>query len=143
MKRLLFAFAIVLSLFTVACGKNETKAEQAELEAVIQHNLKAMNDEDLEAYMSDIYIGADPTLVTSTRALMEAAFEEFDLSNKIISFKVISCDGDNAVVEVVQETKKIKGPAFQDNRTTVEHTMKKTADGWKLFKTKLKKAEML
>ena len=137
MKRLLFAFAVVLSAFTVACGKTN-----AELKAVVMKDMKAMQDEDIEAAMSGLAT-TDPAELAAARATYEALFEAYDITYKLIGFKVISCEGDDAVVEVVQEAQVVKPVTGPVTRTTVETKMKKTASGWKQAGTTIKNAEAL
>ena len=128
MKRLLFIFAILLSVFTVACGNSKTKAE---IKAMLLTQLKAFENEDIDAAM-DTLAETDPVKLAAARETYEDMFEKVDVSYKLVSFKVISVDGDDAVIKSTIETRKIGGPApFQDNRTTTQSRMKKTASGWK------------
>ena len=156
MKRLLFAFVIAMSAFIVGCRKDDSpvsedssvskakidKKTEAELRALVEADMKALENEDVEAAMKN-YATEDAAQLAATRATLKALFEEYDLSYRLIDFKVISCDGKNAVVEVVQETRKIRGPKFQNNRTTVETRLKKTSSGWKQVSSKIKKVEFI
>ena len=133
---------------------------EAELRSVIERNLKGLQEENLELALRDI----DDSLKENTRYKMMVRFKFYDLSYKLLSFKVISIKKDTADVEVVQETKKIKGLAFvtpcvntesgalmykyqeypyQDNVATVVHTLKKRFDGWKIVDTKIKETKYL
>ena len=128
MKRLLFIFAVLLSVFTVACGNSKTKAE---IKAMLLTQLKAFENEDIDAVM-DTVAETDPVKRAAARKTYEDLFEKVDVSYKLVRFKVLSSDGDNAVIETVIESRKIGGAApFQDNRATTQSRMKKTASGWK------------
>jgi competence protein ComGC len=51
--------------------------------------------------------------------------------------KLIEEKGNEAKVEFVQITTKIKGPEFKNNQTTGIHTLKKDGDSWKIFSTEV------
>ena len=128
MKHLLFICAVLISVFTVACVDSKTKAE---IKAVLLEQITALEKEDIDAVMNTM-AETDPVKRAAARQTYEDLFEKFDVSYKLVSFKVISVDGDDAVIKSTIETRKIGGAApFQDNRTTTQSRMKKTASGWK------------
>ena len=132
---LLFIFSFC-TLCMAGCG-NSTEAE---LKKIVQRNLNAMQEEDLETALMDIDDG--PAKETNREAL-KAIFDQYDISYKLVSFKVLSVSDDTAEVEVVQETKKIRGPAFRNNVGTVVHTFKKRPSGWKFVSSEIKSAKFL
>ncbi|MNY48158.1 hypothetical protein D3C86_1834680 [compost metagenome] len=70
------------------------------------------------------------------KVIASQIFQAYDLQTVIESSKIIVYTGDEAVLYSVQTTKKLKGPQFQDNRTTMVTTLKKSADGkWKLVQS--------
>jgi|GEM_PF-355089 len=88
---------------------------ERELKAVLLRNLKGMQDKNLELALADIDEGP---LKENNKQMLQKIFEMYDLSYKVLDFKVISADKDTAVIEVTQETRKINGPAFGDNVST-------------------------
>lgn len=139
MKHSLFILLVICSsFFMTGCNKFDRKTE-SELNDVIQRNLKASQDENIEMALMDI----DDPMKEQTKALLETLFEQYDLSYKIIKIKILSCDEETAEVEVVQETRKIKGPDFNDNVCTTIHTLKKRPTGWKFVASKIKSFEAL
>lgn len=110
--------------------------EEAAIRACIEKNIQASQDKDLDAFWET----CKPTsalVKKQTEALMKVAFEKFDLSYKLDSYKLISFDGDSATVEVVMTTKKIRGPEFKDNQTKCHHNLKKIDGKWYLVSSKL------
>lgn len=128
--------ACTFGLLLTGCGNNE----EAELKSVIERNLKGCQEENLEMALMDI---DDGPAKENTRMVLKKLFETYDLSYKLVSFKVISCDQNTATVEVVQETRKISGPAFQDNAATAIHTLQKRPSGWKIVSSAIKEVKKL
>ena len=85
----------------------------------------------------------DDNLKEATKKIDTIIFSQYDLSYTLLDFKVISVKNDTAIIEIRQETKKIKGPAFRDNIITAVHTLKKRPNGWKIADTQIKKTEFL
>ena len=102
--------------------------DELELERTVRRNVEASEKKDIENVLKDV----DPPLREATGKMLKALFDKYDLSFKIESCRVLSLTADTAQVEVVMVTRKLKGPAFRDNRSTALHTLKKRSDGWKL-----------
>ena len=131
---------------TVNTTKNTTKnTEEADIESkllsVIEYNLIALQEENLTDYLSTLSV-TNEELSKNTKAL-KSIFSTYDLEYSIESMKVLSKSNSNAQVEVVQVTKKISGPAFNDNRTTAVHHLRLVNGDWKIFKTDLVNVEYL
>lgn len=103
-------------------------------------NLKGLQEKDIEMAMQDIDEGP---LKENTRKMTQMLFDRFDLTCKVLDFKVVSADNDTAVIEVTMETRKVRGPAFNDHVGTAVHTLKKRPSGWKLAGSKIKSIKML
>jgi hypothetical protein len=56
-------------------------------------------------------------------------FDHFDLKYTVEKTNIVDYTGTEAVVYIVQTTKKISGPKFQDSRFSVVATFKKTDTG--------------
>ena len=114
-------------------------AEERELEKTILRNVEASARKDIETVLKDV----DPPLREATREVLEDLFKKYDLSFRIERCRVKALAADTAQVEVVMVTKKVKGPAFRDNRSITLHTLKKRSDGWKLAGQEIKKISEL
>ncbi|WP_379135509.1 copper amine oxidase N-terminal domain-containing protein [Paenibacillus sp. sgz500958] len=118
------------------------KADEEGIMAVLQANLKYSNEENMDGVLSTID-AASPAFAQSKEAYGQI-FKVYDLLFAFESTKIISYSENEAAVYVVQTTKKVKGPDFQDNRTTSVSTLKKTKDGkWVVEQTFLIKSEAL
>ena len=113
---------------------------ERELKAALLRNLKGMQEKNLELALMDVDEGP---IKENNKQMLQKIFELYDLSYKVLDFKVVSADKDTAVIEVTQETRKINGPAFNDNVATAVHTLKKGSSGWKFTGTKIKSVKML
>ena len=118
------------------------KAEEDAILAVIQAQVKSFNEENV----NDMLSTADSTspLFEQSKKAYNDIFSTYDLFSAIESTKIINYNENEAAVYTVQTTKKIKGPAFQDNRTVGVTMMKKTKEGkWVTTETYIIKTEKL
>jgi len=115
---------IVAVLLLLSCGK----VEQNEFTGVIQRNLDAMNNEDLAASMATIH--EESPLYDNTEDLTAQLFQMYDLSFKLGSCKVVSQTPEEVTLEAVQITKKVNGPQFQNNRSVIIHTLRRSNGIW-------------
>lgn len=107
---------------------NRTRANRRladTLRKIVIHNLNAMQNENMSEALYDI----DAPLRAGMEAQIREMFARYDLSYRLVSFELLSCDGTTARVKVVQDTRKRRGPAFTNNRGTFIHTFKKKT-GW-------------
>ncbi|MCH5586654.1 nuclear transport factor 2 family protein [Shimazuella sp. AN120528] len=140
-RRLSIVLILMLLFLSAACGKS---SEEAALKQTVEDNFQAMNDKDLTKYMSMLSKDADPNVITQTESTMKNAFENFDLHATLKRFKVISIDGDTAVIEVEQDTiNSNDNPQFKNNRIIAEHTLKKEDGQWKFKSTVIRSAKQI
>ena len=138
-KSLKAIFAIVIiSLSIIGCSSKE---EYSTPESVIEANAKYMTQENLDEVMNTIY--KDSPNYASTESMIKTLFDRYDLSYKINSMKVTEETQNEAQVQFVQETVKISGPEFKNNRVTGIHTVKKDGDSWKIYSTQIKDVKYL
>lgn len=138
-KRFSMVLAMMLLLLSVACTKS---SEEAALKQAVEDNFQAMNDKDLSKYMDMLSKESDPNVITQTENTMKYSFENFDLHASLKRFKVVSLEGDTAVVEVEQDTINQKDDLrFKNNRIIAEHTMKKEDNQWKFKSTVMRSAK--
>ncbi len=108
--------------------KDETTVEevQAEVEKVINDNLKFAEEEDIDAYMGTLskeYSG-NAEVTASTQVL----FDAYDIDYEVIDVKVVESSEEQVTVEVKQKaiaTKVEEGYTFQNHIATAVHTLVK------------------
>jgi hypothetical protein len=138
-KSLKVIFSIVLLfLLVLACSHKE---EYSTPESVIEANAKYMTEENMDEVMNTIY--KDSPNYASTESIIKSLFDRYDLSYKINSLKVTEETNNEAKVQFVQETVKISGPEFRNNRVTGIHNLKKDGDSWKIYSTEIKDVQYL
>jgi hypothetical protein len=107
------------------------KAEEDAITAVLQANMKYSTEENLEGVLSTMD-ATSPGFDQNKQVYMQM-FNMYDLSFTLDSSKIIYYTENEAAVYTVQTTKKLKGPAFQDNRSVMVSTLKKSKAGkWEL-----------
>ena len=119
----------------------DVDSEKAAIQSVVILNLKALNEEDIEAYMATI----DPSSpgFEITRSALLQSFSIYDLKYVMNKFDFVSISSNTAVVMVDQTTTKIRGPQFKNNRVVLIHNFNKSNEKWKMFSTEIKKIEYL
>ncbi len=136
-----YAYLLILSLlFINGCSSDGNSEEQA-VKDVIMKNTAAGNDEDVAAYVNTM--DKDNKNYDRLEDMMNTIFSTYDLNYQVKDLKVIELNDDEAKVQFVQVTKKVKGPTFRDNRIEGVHTLRKTDDGWKIYDTQIKKIDYL
>jgi hypothetical protein len=105
----------------------------AAVKQLMLNNLDSLNKKNLDAYMSTI----DPQspVYATTRQLMVQILASYDLKYTLESMDMIDKTDTTAKVRVVQTTKKVKGPAFRDNRIRMVDNLNKTSKGWLIYST--------
>ncbi len=141
MKKYLLLLLSILLVFTfVACDKEETSEEYATM-AAVQGNLDAMNEEDIDAYMS--FVNVDASLYDATEQQLIAMFDLYDIRVKATDMEVIDVEGDTAQVRVVQETTNENEQEFPGNKSTAVHTLIKVDGAWKIQSSVIESTEEL
>lgn len=101
------------------------------IKEIIEINLQYTQDENIEKTMSTMH-SQSPSYLPTKNVLPEV-FKNYDLRYKLISYKFIAYDGDLAYVRIKQTTKKISGPAFNNNELDAVQTFRQEAGQWKLW----------
>jgi tetratricopeptide (TPR) repeat protein len=118
-----------------------TKDPRGEILAVLKEHISAHNDEDVDRYMATLH--SDAPNYSATRRTLKEMYETFDLRATMKGVKVIEVKDDTARVAFVLTTRKLRGPAFQDNRVEGEFILKKEKGRWKLLNQKIDNVEYL
>lgn len=127
---------LLAGIFFSGCGRADRSAE---LKAVIERNMRGCQEKNLELVLATL----DESNHEITRNMMTEIFARYDLDYRLTDFRVLSVSGDTAEVEITQETRKLKGRQFTDNRVVAIHTMRRRPDGWKILATELVRFEKL
>ena len=132
--------ALIALFFTSsdAFAKKKPKtSDKGLIRYCIEKNLEAIQDEDVDAYLKTYKLGAEQEKKQEEAAL-KLMFEKYDFSVTLDSYKLISINGDAAVVETEMTIKKIRGPEFKDNRVKQRNALKKIDNKWYIVGTEIK-----
>ncbi|MNO38594.1 hypothetical protein D3C76_287000 [compost metagenome] len=111
-----------------------TKADEMDILAVLKSNLDYTNAENIQGVLSTI--DPESPAIEQTKQLYSKIFAAYDLKSNLESAKIIHYTKDSAAVYMIQTSIKLKGPDFQDNRSTSVTTLKKSKeDKWLLDQT--------
>jgi len=120
---------------------NYNSQDVKEIQALLNDNLYAAQQEDIEQVMSQIH--PDSPQFESTRLTMIVLFDLYDLEYEVNEMDIIEISDDQAKIRVNQTTKKVTGAEFRDNQVVAVHTLKKYQDQWKFFFTEIRSLEYL
>jgi len=108
---------------------------------VIQENMRAANFEDIDAYMATIY---PRTLVMAvTESTLKDLNDRYDLSYRATNLQILEQDKKEARVSFVLTTRKIRGPAFQNNQATGVFILRKHEGQWKIYDQEIEKVDYI
>lgn len=118
---------------------NEPLSTEESLHEMMESQIVAMNKEDVDAYMASI----DPAsrAYAPTKEATKKLFELYDLKATLNSFELLSEKSGEAQVKTVITTVKISGPAFEDNKVTARHTVKKKDGKWVVVASEIENIE--
>lgn len=137
-----FTFAFMMSGCSVYPEKEipKTHPEYQAIHALIYNNVKDLEAENLEGYLQDIH-----TAEKEKEELKQMLMKMFEVDNvhvKIDSFRIVSLEKDKAVVHVEQTTISEKHPDI-NNKSLLEHKVKKVNNQWKIHETNILKQEKI
>jgi hypothetical protein len=131
--------SILVVIVVAGCGQEaQTPNDPA---SVVQENIKAMNNEDLDKAMATI--DEQSASYEQTKEVAKRLFEIYDLKYELDSLQVITKTDDEARVECIQTTSKVRGPAFRDNKIYFVHSLRKSDGIWKIYNSKVMKLDYL
>jgi hypothetical protein len=123
--RLLF---VVLALAAATGAPAQPSA--AELRALVDENLAATAASDLPRLLGTIHSESDSRLVIGDALASLAAYK---LNYGASRVELLTMADDYALVRVVQETRRVSGPAFIDNEVDGIWAVRKEAGAWKYW----------
>lgn len=138
-KKLYIVLGVGIIVIVALIGKYEVynNTTEGKVKKVIKMNLEAMEEENVEKYMETVETSVPYTLKDQLTSL----FQMYDLKYTIEDMKLLSSNNEEAEVEVVQVTKKVQGPQFNNNRLRVVHQLRQKDGKWKICDSKVKSTE--
>jgi hypothetical protein len=107
--------------------------------ALLQQNLQAANQKDVEGYTATLVSSARE----STAKEMRAFFAEYDLSHTLLSFEVVKQDADSMLVAAQQKTMNHGKNDYRDHITQAHHTFVRENGQWKIKETVMTNTEFI
>lgn len=121
----------------VVSGKISDEHELKNIISLLQKNVQASNDENIELYLSTLsYEARDETKIE----LMEI-FKKFDLTILIKSVEVIKQNDQLIKLRVIQQTENHNNEKYRNHQATVGITFTLIEDEWLIAETMMENTE--
>lgn len=98
---------------------------------LLERNLQAANDEDVETYLQTLI----PEAREATKKEMTTFFETYDVEHTLLSFEVRKEDGERILVKTQQRTVNEGTEEFRNHITEANHTFVKIDGEWFIEET--------
>ncbi|MCQ6274724.1 DUF2628 domain-containing protein [Bacillus sp. V3B] len=99
---------------------------------LIHKNMQALENEDLEEYMS-MLSKEDTTLYYQTEEMLTNLFTHYDVTYEISDIEFLTISEDRVKVRLTQTSKLVEGEEYRDNESILTHTIKKEDSDWKFL----------
>ncbi|KAF1302114.1 hypothetical protein IV487_05390 [Enterococcus saccharolyticus] len=96
-------------------------------------NLQAVNDEDADLYITTLV----STAKEETKKEMQTFFDDYDLENTLLSFKVLKQEKNHMLVETQQKTINKGKKDYRDHIAEAHHTFVKENGKWVIEETNM------
>jgi murein L,D-transpeptidase YcbB/YkuD len=120
---------------------SKSTSQAKDIKAVFYKSLKALNEENIAAYLATIHPQAPD--YAQSKELLTTLFAHYDIKYEINSIDIIKISENEATVRLVQTTKKIRGPEFKNNKLETLNILKKVKGQWKFYSTQPESVEFL
>ncbi len=120
-------------------GKIENKDDALAALKVLETNLQAATDEDIDLYISTLV----PSAREATQKEMSAFFEEYDVEHTLLEFKVTKEDGIRIQVQARQKTINKGTNKYRNHITIANHTFVKMDGEWFLEETAMSDTQFI
>lgn len=120
-------------------GKIENKDDALAALKVLETNLQAATDEDIDLYVSTLV----PSAREATQKEMSAFFEEYDVEHTLLEFKVTKEDGTRIQVQARQKTVNKGKNKYRNHITVANHTFVKMDGEWFLEETAMSDTQFI
>jgi hypothetical protein len=108
---------------------------------VVYEQLAAYDAEDIDRYMATMH--RDTPDLAQIRATLTDLLAKYDLSTRLYDVEVVEVTRREARVRFTLETRRVRGPAFRDNRVQGEFILRKEGDAWKMYDQEVDSVEYL
>ncbi len=128
-------FWVILSLSGVGALSAQNSARDQNLDSalrkVINENFDAYEKEDLDRVLATVHTKSFG--YQSTKQATIEIFSAYDLHYELLESRLLSLDGEYAVVRARQKTTKRNGPEFRDNILDTVMVFKQEDGRWKFW----------
>src|SRR6056297_2196569 len=97
---------LLVCFFMTGCTDNQ--AEKEAVKAVLQNNLKALQEEDLDGYLATLH--KESPGYEKMKKVCPKIFEIYDLEHEIREIKVLDCSNKKAKEETLKTPRSWPGP---------------------------------
>lgn len=118
-----------------AQAQQPNQSEEQRIRAVIDLQIKALNEENINVYMSTV--SKSSPQYDLTQDLLSKLFQFYDVKYEINALEFVSISADEAKVRATQTTTKIQGPDFKDNKAVIIHILRKEQGEWKFYSSEV------
>lgn len=143
---------LVAAIFISACSKETGNQKDKPKEInkvptdeilfkVVEDNLKALENENVEAYMATIH--PESPEYENSEQLVKGIISTYKLKYELSDMKVIEKSEKEAKVYYVQKSIKVEGPIFQNNEVRGYHILKPDKDKWKIYRSIIRETKFL
>jgi hypothetical protein len=112
-----------------------------EITAPIYANIDASNAEDMAAYMATIHTKSP--VYDQTQSTLGPLFANYDLSFEVSNVEVLEQSKNEARVAFILITRKIRGPAFNNNQVKGVMILRPENSAWKIYNQEVQSIEYL
>lgn len=116
---------------------------ESEIIQVLEGNILALENENMDEYMSKVYTHAEQTTFAEIKKMLSDIFEDFDLAYELRDFEFLSISEQEVKVRVTQITTLVEGENFRDNESIFIHTLKPQKEEWKFFDSEVESIKYL
>ncbi len=94
--------------------ENKENSQAESIKALVKKSLKALNEENVTAYMSTIDLKSPD--YAKTKETVSIVSKYYDIKYELNSLDILKFSGNEAIVRIIQTTKKIRGGDFRNNK---------------------------
>lgn len=140
---------IVMTILTFVPSINKTTESESdyniefEIIEVLEENIQALENENMDEYMSMVYTNTEQTTFAETQQILNNIFENFDLAYELSNYEFLSISELEVKVRVTQITTLVEGEDFRDNESIFIHTLRQQKEEWKFFNSEVESINYL
>ncbi|MGX7031070.1 hypothetical protein ACWN8B_06890 [Vagococcus zengguangii] len=120
-------------------GKKAKTDEAKKALTLIEKNLEAANNEDMNTYLETVVSSA----AKDTTKELQPFFDEYDVENTLISFEVKKASDTEMTIETQQRTINKGKKKYRNHIATVLHTLTKEDGEWKIKQSNMTNSEFI